>query len=83
MKVNLFLIEKNLLLLIVDHLLWTSGKQLVLSLIHIQMCIRDRLYTGPYVVSKIKNNNSYEVKEMESEKIKGVYNQASMKKYYE
>ena len=43
------------------------------------MCIRDR----PYIVSKDKNNNTYEIKEMGSSKIKGVYNQASMKKYHE
>ena len=47
------------------------------------MCIRDRLYTGPYVISNITNNNTYEIKEIDSERIKGVYNQASMKKYYE
>ena len=41
------------------------------------------LYTGPYIVSKDKNNNTYEIKEMGSGKIKGVYNQASMKKYHE
>ena len=40
------------------------------------------LYTGPYIVSK-PNNNTYEIKEMVSGKIKGVYNQASIKRYYE
>ena len=41
------------------------------------------LYTGPYIISNVKNNNTYEIKEIDSERIKGVYNQASMKKYYE
>ena len=30
-----------------------------------------------------KHNNTYELREIVSGKIKGVYNQASMKKYYE
>ena len=41
------------------------------------------LYTGPYVVVNDKHNNTYELREIVSGKIKGVYNQASMKKYYE
>ena len=41
------------------------------------------LYTGPYIVSKNNNNNTYEIKEMGSNKVKGVFNQASMKKFYE
>ena len=42
------------------------------------------LYTGPYVVVKNNNNNNtYELKEIFSGRVKGVYNQASMKKYYE
>ena len=32
------------------------------------------LYTGPYIISKNNNNNTYEIKEMGSSKIKGVYN---------
>ena len=44
-----------------------------------KMCIRDR----PYIISNVKNNNTYEIKEIHSDRIKGVYNQASMKKYYE
>ena len=41
------------------------------------------LYTGPYLVAKNNNNNTYELKEIVSGKVKGVYNQASIKKYYE
>ena len=32
------------------------------------------LYTGPYLVAKNNNNNTYELKEIVSGKIKGVYN---------
>ena len=32
------------------------------------------LYTGPYIVSMDKNNNSYEIREMDSGRIKCVYN---------
>ena len=39
------------------------------------------LYTGPYIVSKDNNNNTYEIKEISSSKVKGVFNQASMKKF--
>ena len=35
------------------------------------------LYTGPYIVYKDKNNNTYEIKEMGSGRIKGVYNPVS------
>ena len=41
------------------------------------------LYTGPFLVTKTNNNNTYELKEIVSGKIKGVYNQASIKNYYE
>ena len=41
------------------------------------------LYTGPYVVVKNNNNNTYELKEIVSGRVKGVYNQASIMKYYE
>ena len=55
------------------------------------MCIRDRgiarklllLYTGPYLVNKVKGNNTYEIKSITNNKIKGVYNKTEMKIYYE
>ena len=31
------------------------------------------LYTGPYIISNVKNNNTYEIKEIDSERIKGVH----------
>ena len=40
------------------------------------------LYTGPYVITRENNNNTYELNDIISEKIKGVYNQSSIKKYY-
>ena len=39
------------------------------------------LYTGPYIISKDNNNNTYEIKEISSSKVKGVFNRASMKKF--
>ena len=41
------------------------------------------LYTGPYLVTQVKGNNTYEIKSVNNNKIKGVYNQAEIKKYYE
>ena len=41
------------------------------------------LYTGPYLVTQVKGNNTYEIKSINNNKIKGVYNQSEMKKYYE
>ena len=40
------------------------------------------LYTGPYVITKDNKNNTYELKEINSPKIKGTYNQLSIKKYF-
>ena len=41
------------------------------------------LYTGPYIVVKDNHNNTYELREIVSGRVKGVYNQASIKKCYE
>ena len=41
------------------------------------------LYTGPYLVTQVKGNNTYEIKSIKNNKIKGVYNQTEMKIYYE
>ena len=41
------------------------------------------LYTGPYVITKDNKNNTYELKEINSPKIKGTYNQVSIKKYFD
>ena len=41
------------------------------------------LYTGPYLVTQVKGNNTYEIKSITNNKIKGVYNQTEMKIYYE
>ena len=41
------------------------------------------LYTGTYVITKDNNNNTYELKNVNSHKIKGSYNQLSIKKYFD
>ena len=41
------------------------------------------LYIGPYVITKDNGNNTYEISNITTKKIKGVYNQASIKKFYE
>ena len=41
------------------------------------------LYTGPYQIIKNNNNNTYVLKDINSNKIKGTYNQLSIKKYIE
>ena len=41
------------------------------------------LYTGPYIITQVKGNNTYETKTITNNKIKGVYNQSEMKHYYE
>ena len=41
------------------------------------------LYIGPYLVTQVKGNNTYEIKSINNNKIKGVYNQAEIKIYYE
>ena len=40
------------------------------------------LYTGPYTITKNNQNNTYEITDPVSKKIKGTFNQASLKKYY-
>ena len=40
-------------------------------------------YTGPYVITKHNLNNTYEMKDINSQKIKGMYNQLSIKKYFD
>ena len=40
------------------------------------------LYNGPYIV-KNNNNNTYVISDVETKKIKGTYNQVSLKMYYE
>ena len=47
---------------------------MAVSYTHLDVYKRQLLYTGPYIVSMDKNNNTYEIKEMGSGKIKGVYN---------
>ena len=47
------------------------------------MCIRDRIYTGPYLITQVKGNNTYEIKTITNNKMKGVYNQSEIKHYYE
>ena len=32
------------------------------------------LYTGPYLVTQVKGNNTYEIKSVNNNKLKGVYN---------
>lgn len=39
------------------------------------------LYTGPYIVSKDNQNNTYEIVDPRTQRIKGTFNQTSMKKY--
>ena len=41
------------------------------------------LYVGPYTITRDKGNNTYEITNPITKKIKGVYNQASIKKYYD
>ena len=41
------------------------------------------LFTGPYTVTKNNLNNTYELQDPITKKIKGTYNQASMKRYIE
>ena len=41
------------------------------------------LYTGPYVITKYNNNNTYEIMNPITKRIKGTYNQESIKKYNE
>ena len=41
------------------------------------------LYIGPYVITKDNGNNTYEISNITTKKIKGVYNQVSIKKFYE
>ena len=43
------------------------------------MCIRD----SPYTVTKNNMNNTYELQDPVTKKIKGTYNQTSMKRYIE
>ena len=41
------------------------------------------LYTGPYVITKNNDNNTYEIMNPITKKIKGTYNQESIKKYHD
>ena len=41
------------------------------------------LYTGPYTVTRNNMNNTYEIQDPVTKKIKGNYNQTSMKRYIE
>ena len=41
------------------------------------------LYNGPYIIVKDNHNNTYVVSEIMTKRIKGTYNQSSLKKYYE
>ena len=41
------------------------------------------LYVRPYVITKDNGNNTYEISNITTKKVKGVYNQASIKKSYE
>ena len=41
------------------------------------------LFTGSYTVTKNNLNNTYELQDPITKKIKGTYNQASMKRYIE
>ena len=41
------------------------------------------LYTGPYIITKDNGNNTYQISNINTRKIKGVYNQTSIKKFYE
>ena len=40
------------------------------------------LYIGPYAITKDHKNNTYEIADPISKKVKGTYNQVSLKKYY-
>lgn len=40
------------------------------------------LYTGPYIITKKNLNNTYEIKYPNNNIIKGMYNQASMRRYH-
>lgn len=40
------------------------------------------LYIGPYIITKVNGNNTYEITDPITNKIKGTYNQASMKIYH-
>ena len=35
------------------------------------------LYTGPYIITKVKGNNTYEIKSINNNKVKRVYNPVS------
>ena len=41
------------------------------------------LYTGPFTITKDNENNTYEVTDTVSNKVKGTYNQTSLKRYHE
>ena len=41
------------------------------------------LYTGPYLITKDNDNNTYEFTNPVNNKIKGTYNQVSLRKYHE
>ena len=41
------------------------------------------LYTGPYIITTDNGNNTYQISNINTRKIKGVYNQTSIKKLYE
>lgn len=41
------------------------------------------LYIGPFVVTKDNKNNTYEITDPTTNKVRGTYNQASMKRYHE
>ena len=41
------------------------------------------LYIGPYVITKDNGNNKYEISNITTKKIMGVYNHVSIKKFYE
>ena len=40
------------------------------------------LYNGPYIITKNNNNNTYIISDVTTKRIKGTYNQASLKRYY-
>ena len=40
------------------------------------------LYVGPYTITKDHENNTYELTDTINKKIKGTYNQTSLKRYY-
>ena len=41
------------------------------------------LYTGPYTITKNNLNNTYELQDPITKRVKGIYNQASLKRYIE